>query len=203
MSVSAQITDVHPSDEELAVAAQEGCRGSFSLLVDRYSARLFCFLRQKVGTDQDAEDLVQETFMRSFEKIRLYDPRWRFSTWLYTIAARQAVSHYRKHRDRHVPPPPPPDAAPDPQETLHRREEAHQVWSLARELRPEYYQLLWLRYREDMPIKDMARVLRRTQVQVRVQLHRARNALARQMPVELDDNAPEAAAAARQHVSCG
>ncbi|MBN2430666.1 MAG: sigma-70 family RNA polymerase sigma factor [Acidobacteria bacterium] len=190
------------TDEALALAAQAGNRAAFTQLVERYSSRLYCFLRQKVRNNQDAEDLVQETFMRAFQKIRLYDSRWRFSTWLYTVAARLAVSHYRKHRERPVPAPV-VETPPDPQDVLHRQEEAAQVWTLARDLNPDYFQLLWLRYQEEMPIKDIAHVVQRTRLQVRVQLHRARGALARKLVDGYPEAIPAESAGTRQTVSCG
>jgi len=86
------------TDEELAGEARAGSRRSFEELALRYKRRLFVFFRPRLGSDQDAEDMVQETFLKIFRNIESYDPAYRFSTWLYTSAHRLAISSYRKKK---------------------------------------------------------------------------------------------------------
>ena len=93
---------------------KEGDEQAFRDLFGRYAGRLVAFADRFFHNRAIAEEIDQEAFLRVHRARKHYKPRARFQTWLYTIAARQAVSHYRKHRDRHVPPPPPPDAAPPP-----------------------------------------------------------------------------------------
>ena len=89
-----------PTDEELAARAAEGSRTAFEELVSRYSPRLFHFLRSRSGAGEDVEDLVQETFLKAYRNIGRYDPSRRFSTWLYTIAFRLAISRHRSQGAR-------------------------------------------------------------------------------------------------------
>ena len=83
------------SDEKLASKVATGSRSSFEELVSRYSSRLFYFLRHRFKTDQDIEDLIQETFLKAFRNIDRFNPERKFSTGLYTIAIRQAISRFR------------------------------------------------------------------------------------------------------------
>jgi len=83
------------SDKELVSKVVAGSQASFEELVYRYSPRLFHFLRHKVSTDEDIKDLIQETFLKAFRNIDRYNPDFKFSTWLYTIAVRLAISDYR------------------------------------------------------------------------------------------------------------
>lgn len=161
------------SDEELAASARAGSRRSFEKLVCRYSQRIFLFLRAKIPTDQDTEDLVQETFLKAYRNIDRFDHNYRFSTWLYTTAARLAISYWRKKQMSELT----GESAcpmPGPQETMIQRERFENLWDAARALHKSQFQALWLRYAEDMPIKEVARVMKRTQIHVRVLLHRAR-----------------------------
>lgn len=165
------------SDEELAVRAQAGSRSFFEELVSRYCQRLFHFLRPRVGTDQDTEDLVQDTFIKAYLNIHRFDPTYKFSTWLYTTAIRLTISFYRKNRFRGswvI------SSAiyRDPQETILREEDSLNLWNKAKRLPPSQFQALWLRYVEDLSIKEIAKILKKTQVHVRVLLHRARLKLA-------------------------
>ena len=66
-------------------------------LVERFEGRLLNFLRRKTGSTHDAEDLAQEAFVRAWQRFEQYDPRWQFSTWLFTIAHRLAITHRRHH----------------------------------------------------------------------------------------------------------
>lgn len=161
------------SDEELASKVAAGSQTSFEELVSRYSSRLFYFLRHKTTSNQDSEDLVQETFLKAFRSIDRYNPEWKFSTWLFTVASRLAISHYRSNRTKrssfllkHP--------STDPQKIVIQKEESQNIWTLAKTLHQKQYEALWLRYGEDMSVKEIARVMKKNQINVRVLLHRAR-----------------------------
>lgn len=169
------------TDEELAVMAQRDHVSAFAELVSRFESRLFNFLLRRTGSAATAEDIAQEAFLRAWERIGSYDPTWRFSTWIFTIASRMAVSSHRRRR-----PTGPVEAAdrvgrrdPDPGDAEHVAREGSRLWSLAeRVLGEDQHMALWLRYAEDMTIGEIAKVTGRTQVGVRVTLFRARQRLA-------------------------
>ncbi len=167
----------HLSDEELASEIAEGARSLFEELISRYSMRLFYFLRHRTESDQDIEDLVQETFLKAFKGIDRFDPERKFSTWLYTIATREAVSHHRANKKmKHNPAG--TSSLPGPEEVVIRKEESQNIWELATTLPKKEYEALWLFYAEEMPIKDIARVTKKSPITVRVLLYRARSKLA-------------------------
>ena len=168
------------SAEELARRSQQGCRESFAELVERYGIRLFKFLRYKTNNLQDAEDLVQESFVRAYENIHRYKDSWKFSTWLFTIATRLAISHFRRSRafqavGRIE------SSGPEPGQMVVEKETQQSLWALARDLSINQYQALWLKYGQDMSIKEIAMVLRKSQVNVKVLLYRARINLAKRL----------------------
>jgi RNA polymerase sigma-70 factor (ECF subfamily) len=168
------------SDEELVANAQTGSRRCFNELVRRYSHRLFYFLRSKVTTDEDTEDLVQETFLKAYRNINRFDSNYKFSTWLYTSAARLAISFYRKKRlNEGISVFNPP--SPDPQEEMILEEDSKNLWDIAQTLHANQYQALWLRYMEELSLKEIALVMKKNRVHVRVLLHRARLNLIKQL----------------------
>ena len=170
----------HLSDEELASKVASGSRASFEELVSRYSSRLFYFLCHRFSTDQDIEDLVQETFLKAFRNIDRFNPERKFSTWLYTIAIRQAISRFRAEKKKSAPVDPSPSPA-DPQDIVIKKEESQNIWHLAKKLGEKQYEALWLHYAEEMPIREMAVILKKKPITVRVLLHRARLNLAKRM----------------------
>lgn len=166
--------------EELALRAQSGSRDAFVQLVDRFQARLYNFLLRRVAQSADADDLTQETFVRAWQQIHRYRPTWRFSTWLFTIGVRLAASQYRSRRragpsmDGGV-----LDGFSAPEERAPDTEDGLRLWETAAlVLSPGQFDALWLRYAEGMAIGDIATVLGRTAVGVRVLLFRARGVLA-------------------------
>ncbi|HVZ94612.1 MAG TPA: sigma-70 family RNA polymerase sigma factor [Phycisphaerales bacterium] len=171
------------TDEDLAADAQAGSHPSFGELVRRFEGRLVGFLIRRTGSSDAATELAQETLVRAWHSLPRYNPRLRFSTWLFTIANRLAVDHYRDRKRRGVAMIPLSEpAAPAVREPLETHEMNGHVWTRARAvLTAEQLSALWLRYGADMDIADIARVLRRTSVGVRVLLFRARERLAREL----------------------
>jgi RNA polymerase sigma-70 factor (ECF subfamily) len=190
--------------EDLAERAAGGCVASYGELVRRYELRLFNFLLRRLSSRMDAEDLAQETFVRAWDRIGSYDRRWRFSTWLFTIASRLAVSHYRKQRPRvaaefDIPGP----SNDDGRDAEADRRLGRRLWALASALGPEQHEALWLRYAEDLSIPEIAQVMRKSHVGVRVCLFRARQALAEKLEaVNASAGRPEAPeVVVRQHTA--
>jgi len=170
----------HLSDEALASKVAEGSRASFEELVSRYSPRLLYFLRYRTETDQDIEDVIQDTFLKVFRNIDRFNPERKFSTWLYTIAVRQAISRYRSNKTRKANLPATSNI-PDPEESVIQKEESQNLWRLASSLSQKEFEALWLHYAEDMPVKEIAKVTKKKPITVRVLLHRARLNLAKRI----------------------
>jgi len=170
--------------ERLVRSAQAGSKVAFDALVERYAGALFNFLNLRIGSAADAEEVAQETFLRAWQKIERYDSRWSFSTWLFTLGKRLAASRLR----RSTLPTVALDAADqvtdahEPSRLACDREESRNLWDLAtRILNPDQRSVLWLRYAEDLPIDQVARILGRRATTVRVLLFRARAKLAQRM----------------------
>jgi RNA polymerase sigma-70 factor (ECF subfamily) len=168
------------SAEELALRSQRGCRASFAELVERYGIRLFKFLHYKTASFQDTEDLVQDTFIKAYENIHRYRVSWKFSTWLFTIAERLAFSHLRRSRSFQVAGKV-ESGGPEPGQMIEEQETYQSLWTMAGDLSRNQYQALWLKYAQDMSIKEIARVMRKSQVNVKVLLYRARVNLAKKL----------------------
>lgn len=175
--------------EELARRAKAGSSACFGVLVERYEARVLGFLARRCARRADAEDAMQDTFVKAWRGLARYDPSRRFSAWLFTIAAREAkersrADHRRTARERVA------ASALDEHrkastaggETPARGaacDAPGRVWALAdRVLSAEQRAALWLRCVEGMSMAEVAAALGRTEVGVRVSIFRARQRLA-------------------------
>jgi len=168
------------SDEDLARRSQQGCRASFAELVERYGTRLLRFLRRRTSNLHDAEDLVQDMFVRAYTNIDGYRSTYKFSTWLFTIARNLACSRLRRQY-RSEPVSQARTTEPGPHEQMTQGETRQSLWATAQTLSPIQYEALWLRYAEAMPIKEIAKVMGKSQVSVKVTLCRARIRLAEKL----------------------
>ena len=83
---------VQYSDKELILRFQKGDELAYVELVNRYRDRLMNFVYRYVGTREEAEDIVQDTFVKLFQKKDYYRPISEFSTWIFTIASNLAKS---------------------------------------------------------------------------------------------------------------
>ena len=83
--------------------AQSGDSDAFRLLVEQHSRAVFRLAFRMTGNEQDAEDVVQETFLRVYRQLDKYEARSSFSTWLYRIASNYSLDLIRmrkRHEDK-------------------------------------------------------------------------------------------------------
>jgi RNA polymerase sigma-70 factor (ECF subfamily) len=175
---------------ELVRRAQGGCADSFTELSRRFRPRLQHLLERRLeGGQPDAEDVAQEALARAFGRLDQFDARYRFSTWLYTIAIRLAADHARGRRRRLQRVVVDLDACAQAESRrtmpVEPVDDAGNAWQIAkRVLNDVQFTALWLRYGEDLTPGEVAQVMRRTRVGVRVLLHRARTRLAAKLATE-------------------
>ena len=93
---------VAASDKELMELIQAGDERAFAELVKRYQNRLMNFVGRIVTERETAEELIQETFLRVFNRRHRYVPRYAVSTWIYTIALNLSRSELRKRKLRKI-----------------------------------------------------------------------------------------------------
>lgn len=174
-------------EAKLIVAAKAGSVDAFTDLVRAYRERLLRFLLTRCANFADAEDALQDTLIAAYRYLHTYDPRWRFSTWLYRIAIRNAASLRRfdvanvadVHELR--------DEESDPLLQCVADTEARNLWVSARRLfNDEVFTAMWLRYAEDMSVNDISNTLDRSVSWTKVNLMRGRQALEK----ELRDESP-------------
>jgi RNA polymerase sigma-70 factor (ECF subfamily) len=176
------------ADEELARRAQAGEWAGFDELVRRFEGRIYRFTVNCSGHATDARELTQATFVSAYQHLRNFSPEQSFATWLFTIARRKCIDRSRRTRGWFADEMPELPDGDDPSVLLERREAAEEFWQRARRvLTATQFQTLWLHYVEDLRVREVARVMRRTQPHVKVLLFRARKVLAR----ELRDRNPE------------
>ena len=167
---------------QLIGAAKAGSVEAFTDLVRAYRERLLRFLMTRCASVADAEDALQDTLIAAYRYLHTYDPRWRFSTWLYRIAIRNAgklhdpqVVDVNEMRDLR-------DEENDPLDHCIAASESENLWIAARRLlSDEVFTAMWLRYAEDMSVNDISKSLDRSVSWTKVNLMRGRSSLESQL----------------------
>lgn len=80
------------SDQELAAGLQQGSSALYEELVKRYNNRIYQYLYRLLRDQAEAQDVVQETFLRVYQHRSDYDPQYSLKTWIYSIATRLAIN---------------------------------------------------------------------------------------------------------------
>lgn len=166
------------SDEEVVERVLAGDTSLFEILMRRYNQRLFRVARGILAEDGEAEDVMQEAYVRAFRELASFRGEARFSTWLTRIACHEALARARKRR-RLVSisggdPPDPPAETADPERELENRE-LQTVLREAVEVLPDPLRAVFcLREIEGLSTEQTADALGLTIENVRVRLHRAK-----------------------------
>ena len=179
-------------DAEVITRVLGGDRGAFAILVRRHNQRLFRAARAVLGEDAEAEDAVQTAWVSAFRNLAGYRGEARFSTWVTRIAVHEASSRLRARR-RLV-------AVPQEVETMSLRptpeDDAVNV-ELGRLLERQLDELpdgmravVVLRDILELDTAETAACLGIAEEAVRVRLHRARHAMARQMTGLIEQGGP-------------
>src|SRR5947209_9247343 len=98
--------DGGPGDKELVARSQQGDGAAFAELVERHQRQLFRLALRMTGSEADAQEVLQETFLNAYQKLPLFRGEAQFSSWLYRIAANSALMRLRRKRRA-------PDSVPD------------------------------------------------------------------------------------------
>ena len=176
-------------DDLLVSRLQRGDEAAFEELVRSHAGRLLSVARRFLGSSEDAQDAVQEAFIRAFKAIHTFEERSQLQTWLHRILVNTALMKLRERRRK------PEDSidellptfASDGHQTvesrewsdalLERKETAGLVRDAIARLPEPYRVVLVLRDLEERDTAETARILGTTTTVVKVRLHRARQAL--------------------------
>jgi RNA polymerase sigma-70 factor (ECF subfamily) len=170
------------------LALRAGDDEAFNALFERWSGALLRYLERMVTSRAQAEELMQETFLRVYRARERYEVRARFSTWLYTIATRIALNEMRRPGHRSL------DAGPQEAEytqvdraadqpaiddVVDARLRGKQVESALRALPERQRAALWLASVEGMSYAEVADALEVSAQSVKALVHRARSAVSK------------------------
>lgn len=171
-----------PDERQLIYRAQQGDKNAVGALYDAYAQTIFRYISYRVESDQVAQDLTAEVFLRMIQGLpRFQDTGAPLGAWLFRIAATQIGDYYRhKHRVKSeaLSDSQPSDDS-DPFGKIEDEEERVQLRQALGTLSEEYQALLILRFMQQLPHSEVATILGKSEASIRVMQHRALTALAK------------------------
>jgi RNA polymerase sigma-70 factor, ECF subfamily len=177
------------SDEEVVIHVMEGEPALFEILMRRYNQRLFRVTRSIIKDDLEAEDVIQDAYVRAFEHLKQFEGRARFSTWLTKIAIYEAYARLRRidsERLKSI------SVMEDQGVEVTSRERSPEQQTYDGELKTvlekavdalsdDYRSVFMLREVEGLSTAETAECLDISEENVKVRLHRARTVLQREL----------------------
>ena len=180
------------SDEQLVKLALGGSGEAYRDLVRRYQRPVYALIVRMVRNASDAEELAQDVFIKAYRALDRFDASRKFSSWLFKIAHNASIDWLRKRRlqtvaletddDRRDPLTVLADARAETPEAAAQRGELAQAFEVALgRLRPEYREVMLLRFQEGLAYEEIAEVTGLALGTVKTHIHRARKAMAREL----------------------
>jgi len=164
-------------EEKLIISAVEGDSSAFGELYDHYQPMIYRFVAIKVSHREEAEDITHQVFLSAWQNIRSYKHRGHpFSSWLYQIARNQVIDFYRARRSEvsiDVVDPEVFAATASVETALPGKLEMDAVHQAIRQLKPDYQDVIIMRFIEDISLKEAALAMGKTEGAVKLIQHRA------------------------------
>lgn len=175
------------TDEQVIERVLAGETALYEIIMRRYNQRLYRVVRAILRDDSEAEDVIQDAYVRAYQNLAQFESRSAFSTWLIRIAVHEALARLRR-RNRFSALDEEEDTValrvasgdPDPEESLSQSELRRVLEESILQLPPRYRVVVMLRDIEEMSTAEAAAALGISEQNVKVRLHRA-HVLARRM----------------------
>lgn len=181
-------------EAKLVKRAKKGDQQAFAEIVGLFKDKLYNVAFRMMGNRQEAEDVVQETFLRVYANLRQYNSDYKFSTWLYRIATNICVDRLRKRKAN--------DSLDEqamesdgstyygstlynklsstemtPEEEMIRQETQYEVQNAINHLPPAYRAAILLKYIHDQSLQEVSDILQIPVSTVKTRIHRGRELL--------------------------
>jgi len=177
-------------DNLLIEQCLKGQQNSFSELIDKYKNLVFNLAYRMTYNLQDAEDISQEVFIRAYKSLSNFNPRYKFSTWLYQMTLNLCRDRFRKGKIPSVSLDTPPNEGDqkdfnsliaDPKNNLEeaflQAEQTNLINTLISSLPLKYREVIVLRHLRDLSYEEMSKILNISLGSVKTRLFRAREKL--------------------------
>ncbi|MCG9134566.1 sigma-70 family RNA polymerase sigma factor [Candidatus Poribacteria bacterium] len=169
-------------EDKLITRTQNGDAEAFNPIVRKYQQRIYNLIYRRIGNHEAAEDLCQEVFLKAWQALPGFKKKSVFYSWLYQIAINCSIDFLRKQKNQIVFPCEKLSVSaddflqmlhthPSPHEILEKEEFEYLIHEAAGQLPPGQYRVFYLRYQEELSIKEIAAHLNKSEGTIKTHLH--------------------------------
>lgn len=173
--------------KEAILKAKNNDQKAFSFLLDTFWDDVYGFQLKRIENENDAEDITIQTFSRAFDKIKTYNPEYKFKTWLITISKNihidfirkrkksinEDLSHENEQKVLEI-----LDTSPSPEDKIITEQNLVKLLKDIKKLKPHYQEVINLRFFQEFSYKEISKELNEPINNVKVKLLRAKKLLA-------------------------
>jgi RNA polymerase sigma-70 factor (ECF subfamily) len=168
---------MEPNDKELVERCLAGSEKAFEALVDRYQKVVFNVAYRMVADYDAAEDITQSVFVKGFEKMKSFNPKFKFFSWLYRIAVNETLNYINQRKRLQELGPDIVSNRKSPEQEYREAELSRKMEEALMELEPKYRIVLVLKHFRECSYRQMSYALRIPEKTVKSRLFTARQLL--------------------------
>lgn len=170
------------NDRILVTNILNGNIDSFSILISRYEKQLFNFLLRLTSSREDSEEIMQDVYIRVYNYLYRYDSRWKFCSWIYSIAVNSFKDFYKKKKQRNTEyydyiPEYLVNSFTSIEDTYETKELYYEVVKLINGLKKDQRTALILKHIQGFSYTEIAKIIGTSQANARMKVLRARQAI--------------------------
>ncbi|MCI0531729.1 MAG: sigma-70 family RNA polymerase sigma factor [candidate division Zixibacteria bacterium] len=181
------------ADQDLVKQALEGDQMAYKALMRRHERAIFHVIFRLVRHSEESRDLVQETFMKAFASLATYKDQFRFSTWLYRIAANCSIDYIRKKKIEALSLDQPiqtrdsqvkielPDTSQNPEAEWFRRKQIGSIQEAIDSLPESYREVILMRHKDEKSYQEISEILSLPVGTVKARIFRGRELLKKKL----------------------
>ena len=161
-------------DRALVKRCLRGDRQALTALIEAYQKPLYNAAYRILGNPDDAADATQAAFLKAFEHLRKYDPRYKFFSWIYRIALNESINQLKRNRKTQPVDESEAHSGPGPARNAEARDVSRRVQEGLMELSDDYRTALVLRHFSDCSYREIGEILQIPEKTVKSRLYTAR-----------------------------
>ena len=187
------VADQVLTDNELIDVVRGGQTEQYAKIIERYQGKLFAYLYRLIGNRDEAEDLLQDVFIKAYKNLRSYDSSRKFSSWIYRIAHYEAVNFIKRKSLKRFVSWEDISSTKDKLESSSNEESADGAWIRKESIKEvddainklpiKYKQVLLLRYFSDKSYDEIGEILGKPVNTVGTLINRAKKKLSDEMAI--------------------
>jgi len=166
-----------PDDTELMERCSKGDRQAFEVLLVRYEKPVFNAAYRMLNSPEDARDITQTVFLKVYENLDQYDPKYRFFSWIYRITLNESINWLKKSNRMDSLDGDTPDAAGGPEQEASNAQLGESMQAALMAISPDYRAVIILKHLLGCSYQEISEVLEVPEKTVKSRLYTARQLL--------------------------